>query len=569
MSTGAAYLESGETIVLTADRVSIDSVTSDAMLTTRRLILIDSSTSRFEPRATPLALVRTVRSGRAATGEPAIILTLAGEGETGGTQMSILFLQEPLENRSTDRDLWLKTFIELSVSSRKSSTPLHAPPAVHQPGMQPSVRRWVAPDITRPRSENFPEKPRSPPPEIHEDASFCHSQEEPQPEPSAEPAREPAAGPVPEDTAPPAVPDRVPADDARGVETPPAVPDDRGALSRSIAAATRSLIAAKAREELAHHPPRPAVIRRTSAIPDLRMEEPGPAGRRENWENVAGDAGVSQVPAETPRGEPPVSPRETAGPEEPPGEDEAPVFEETAPGREDAVPLTPPDTGEPAGETPPLHAAQGATPPASRSPPAADTTPPQQKVAGKTVPKGERNSLVPAVVVMVSLLLVAAGFVYLSGQDSRAGTPPVITIPTPLMTPPMTVDTPPPPATTTAVPVPEQGVWVRIRSDVYYSGQAGTMGHLQPVSGPGEKYVRVLYPARPVRVFVQKQDNTGAALTAEILRNGEVIASRSITAPMGTIELLVDPATGQPPGLPTVTPVPEGTRSGSGQLEYF
>jgi len=89
------------------------------------------------------------------------------------------------------------------------------------------------------------------------------------------------------------------------------------------------------------------------------------------------------------------------------------------------------------------------------------------------------------------------------------------------------------------------------------------------VSGTGERFVRVLHDTRPVRVSVQKQDNSGAVLTADIFRDGKIIASRSITAPMGTVELLIDPVTGLPPGMPVASPSPADTPAGSGQLEYF
>ena len=57
-----------------------------------------------------------------------------------------------------------------------------------------------------------------------------------------------------------------------------------------------------------------------------------------------------------------------------------------------------------------------------------------------------------------------------------------------------------------------------------------------------------------VSATVQKQDNSGSALTVGIYNNGILLASRSVTAPMGEIVLLIDPETGNPPGLaPTIS----------------
>ncbi|HII98060.1 MAG TPA: hypothetical protein HA272_02050, partial [Methanoregula sp.] len=154
------YLMSGESIVLTTDRVSLDRVIWEAMLTTRQLILTDSENARYAPRVISLAGVSTVRSGKAATGEPVIILTHQQPDEDAPETSILTFMQEPLESRKHDRDNWVKKLIELSVSSRAEHISTETAPAGS--GMRPSVRRWVAPDISRPRPENFPapEPPR-------------------------------------------------------------------------------------------------------------------------------------------------------------------------------------------------------------------------------------------------------------------------------------------------------------------------------------------------------------------------------------------------------------------------
>jgi hypothetical protein len=114
-----------------------------------------------------------------------------------------------------------------------------------------------------------------------------------------------------------------------------------------------------------------------------------------------------------------------------------------------------------------------------------------------------------------------------------------------------------------------EGVWVRISSEADYAGQAGPAGYLQPLTGPGTKNLQIQDLTRPVQVIVHKLDNTGRPLSVAILRNGETITSRSVTAPMGEIELLIDPLTGNPPGFVPETPVANATRVGGSRLEYY
>jgi hypothetical protein len=99
-----------------------------------------------------------------------------------------------------------------------------------------------------------------------------------------------------------------------------------------------------------------------------------------------------------------------------------------------------------------------------------------------------------------------------------------------------------------------------VNSTAQYFGAAGNAGAMQPVSGTGDNFYQVPRSDRPVQVAVQKQDNSGAPLEVGIYRNGTLISSRSVTMPMGTVSLLVDPVTGRPPGLrANDTPVPAST----------
>jgi hypothetical protein len=72
---------------------------------------------------------------------------------------------------------------------------------------------------------------------------------------------------------------------------------------------------------------------------------------------------------------------------------------------------------------------------------------------------------------------------------------------------------------------------------------------MRQVAGSGDSIHPIFWSDRPVLVQVRKKDNTGAALTVMVYRNSTVIATRSVTSPMGTVEILIDPRTALAPGL--------------------
>ncbi len=594
---GGPYLESGESIVLTTDRVSIDAVMYQAMLTTRRLILIDSRNIRFEPQIVSLPAIQTVGSGKAATGEPVIILTLQEQGYPQKETRILIFSQEPAENRKPDRDLWLKTFIELSVSSRESKTEREVPASEERTGIRPTIRRWVAPEIIRPRTDNFPVKEPAPEIVIGVDvpepvtvaevapAIAPNTGEEKQEEYAGQgslvratrTAVQSLAEPEPEtpvsllapehDTPEPVV-----------ISSPPAEPvfnetDTTSTLSVSILAAVKSLTAGKPQEQPG--PDQPAAggpapddypeipyespVRFTSRLPD----NPDPHPALETTESPVshpsggemGSAGIMPVYEEPTAGIrstsqlPEIPPRHTQEEPEPPSTPLAtdPVGPEVTP--EPATEISSSEEGLPAQEE---ESGKSPDPTETRVVPPALQPNPQKGPA----PGGYPLLLTSGII--LCLLLVIAGVLLLSGIQPRDSGQDLI-IPTPVMTPAMVLT---PSSTPTSVPV--NGTWVRIVSPGYFIGQLGNPGSLQQVSGSGERWFKVRESTGLVKVSVEKQDYSGDALRVEIYSGGRVITSRLTSAPQGTVDLLIDPATGGAPGI-IETPAPTGSRS---PLEY-
>jgi hypothetical protein len=167
---------------------------------------------------------------------------------------------------------------------------------------------------------------------------------------------------------------------------------------------------------------------------------------------------------------------------------------------------------------------------------------------------------------------VAAGAVLLFSQGpAQTGIP---VTPTPGFVP-VTTAVPESGLAATPVPslsatlVPEEGVWVRVNSTAYYTGQVGNPELLQQVSGTGDHFYKVLRSNRTVQASVQKQDNSGALLSVEIYRDGTLIGARSVTSPMGTVDLLLNPVTARPPGLTANDTLPENAATPVGRIENY
>ncbi|MDP2796625.1 MAG: hypothetical protein Q8N94_03850 [Methanoregula sp.] len=97
--------------------------------------------------------------------------------------------------------------------------------------------------------------------------------------------------------------------------------------------------------------------------------------------------------------------------------------------------------------------------------------------------------------------------------------------------------------------VPADGVWVRIEYPGTFIGEVGNTELMHPVSGSGVQIYKMLWSNRVVQASAQKQENSGDTLLIEVYNNGTLIKRSSTRAPMGSVNILIDPITGQPPGI--------------------
>ncbi len=601
---GSPYLKSGETIVLTTNRVSADTVLYDVMLTTERVFLIDNRNERFEPRIIPLATILSVQGGKTPAHDPAIVLQFrTSESGVAREPLNLVFSQNPNENRKPERDEWVITLIRLSVAWQERAI-LHetpaAPAVIKKDGLHPTARHGVAPEKVLPLSEVVERRMVAAPVTVIPE-QVAGSGEIPVRE-AFLPARAviPTPEQLPAESASEILPDRgttmaEPAPTTRVVipqiieellpvktrVNPPGEQEravlaeqDHESWSQSFRSTVRSLAVPEVSSDQDLQIPEP-VSAEPVPIADTAMEAastvPPPAGTAP--EEITG---MITVP-DTGAGDPETmeqAPATGPVPEPAPERDEAGLQGITEPQVTGTVPestaegslvLPSLEEGDREGKPEPAESRQIRHP----LPPAHEIRP-------------IRTMLAYAVILLLLIALAAAAVLFLLPPathipDTMAA-PVLPALPVPTAPPETMLPVPVLPATTRiaqtvpSVPgsmVPQTDVWVRVNSTAYYFGSAGNPEFMQPVSGRGDNYYRVIRSDRPVQVSVQKQDNSGAVLTVGIYRNGTLISTRSVTSPMGTVDLLIDPLTALAPGLSRNDLYPEQKTTTAGVLENY
>ena len=561
----APYLNRGETIILTTHRVSVGSVEYDALLTTGRLILMDRHYTRFEPKMILFPAIVTVKAGKGPAGEPAIILTLNAQSDlTGSEQLNIIFLQEPGENRRSEREQWVRQLIGLVISAREQV--IQEPASVTREktaGMNPSVRRWVAPEPPLPHTSLEQPAPPVPEPVVIAEGPdpmeffletrnatdrkvLMETEVEPPQEIMSEPVIPDEVSQEPEPESPPIpwpviVPVTVPMTEAADPvpvwlpeKEEPIISDSHAAESLTSDAFSR--IVASVAESL--H------VKLEESPPVILQKEPVVAEVPEPVPTVVED----QLPLEVPVTLPAVAPEE-------------PVISEP---ESEPVPVTP---AEPA--TSPAPAAPGTrrelpgtyTPkiPVTFTRHTTGSTGEDGTQAGS---QGSRKILVIAGILVILVLVILGSVMLFSHPPISQNNPPLTTI-TPDITAVPTID----PASAAASTA---GIQVRVDYPGQFSGTAGNPGYLHPVSGTGPRIFPIRMLTNNVQATIQKQDNSGDVMTVGIYNNNTLLTQKTITAPMGEIDILIDVTTELPPGLEGTTPS-QGSAGllGNGSLIYY
>jgi hypothetical protein len=579
------YLKSGESIILTTDRVLIDDIEYDLILTSQRLALVDSDHTSDQPQVVPFATILSVKGGTTPAREPFITLAVIDPvGLEDSKTIDLIFSQQPYEDRAAECDLWVQKLIENIVSVRQepAAAALQQVPSKSR-GMDPTIRRFGAPEVPLPHSQ-VAGGSRRPSEEL---LSAIQRTEWDTPDESVEtPA--PDSQNNPEDDVQPAL------DDETGPVAPAPIGKGDEPATSPVPEEPVDRVNAESPQKNADGD-RPIVSAEEDSAVPVQEEEPVspavPATPLDELVPKETDAEPASSTDEGLDGKEPVLPVNTAGFREPaknpgmPGlvlpelllhlknlpEPEIPDLEE----RDDTSAGTPAGltvNGE-KGETAPDHQDDSGTPetgtgiqtglpetvvfpvlsaassgdvpetPKKITPPAVKSPAPQHPVPqpGKIPVR-----MMAAIIIVLLVIIGGAVVMYLVPAGMNGGSD------HPVVTP---VNQTPAPVTTTTAPVmvPADGVWVKVTYNGTFLGTYGNPGSLTEVRGTGEQFYPIKNSNDLVQASFTKQDYYGNVLTVGVYNNGTRVRQFTTSAPKGTISILVDPKTGNAPYVPVTT----------------
>jgi hypothetical protein len=108
---GIPYLNSDESIILSTHNILVDAEVSEAILTNRRLLIVNTNSTLSRHREISFAAIETVTIMESGSGDPA--LSLAVLKKSGGTNpMHLVFTQHPRSPRIGERDEWAQRIKE-------------------------------------------------------------------------------------------------------------------------------------------------------------------------------------------------------------------------------------------------------------------------------------------------------------------------------------------------------------------------------------------------------------------------------------------------------------------------
>jgi len=528
---GSAYLNSGESIILTTHRVSVDAAEYDIMLTNRRIILIDSRYTSFEPRSIALSEIISVKTGITAKGEPVISVTGNDTEILSRDQpLDLVFTQQLSEQRKPECDTWLRQIMEQVIACRQDtrSTQTINPPIEQEPESRPRGATPRGIEMVLPRTSRIDTAPKRPKIILSPD----------QPEFPVAPV-EGSEKPVQDE------------ETAIEIPSPDPVRQIRWPVLK-ISEESHGVNPQDSEEPGSEYPDLTEYITddQRSAPPDTNLETPVPPA-------------VPDLDTNVPSYSFPAYPGEAKTDTGAILTEHADITEPSQ--RASDLPVVPPVfhagshqdeavTGAPDQDVRPGH-------PDKKSKPS----------SGHSLGKWGNLAIITAIIIFVIIILAVTGGVFSTPHDSPVQ-PVITTLPT--TTPIPAITTTAAPLQTTPTPaiitIPPEGTWVRISYAGYYIGNVGNPGSLQTVSGTGDQFYHIRETGSIVQASVQKQENSGDVLTVGIYKNGNLITNQSVRTPKGMVSLLIDTVTGLPPGLdPTQTSPSIVIRSTDNRISYL
>ncbi len=108
---GIPYLNSDESIILSTHNVLVDAAVSEMILTTGRLLIVDSDSTVSSHKEIPFAAIETVTTMESGSADPAISLAIFTRDQ-GTRPMQLVFSQQPRAQRTSERDEWAQKIKE-------------------------------------------------------------------------------------------------------------------------------------------------------------------------------------------------------------------------------------------------------------------------------------------------------------------------------------------------------------------------------------------------------------------------------------------------------------------------
>lgn len=490
-------LHGDEQILMRTQGVHVKSISFEAILTNKRIILVDRIKNILPPKEIPLATVQSVESGENAIRD--LVITLGVITKTGGTrQMVLTFSREGGGNRIKERDEWVRQIrSHLTPSFEQVIRKVIPGMETSQPGQNkipqqaygnvgsPSIKKIVE---NPPESWQAPVPAPTPAPDgilgtyctkcgtkLPEGSGFCNKCGTRIVRPGEQP-QVPVSAPVPSTPIPPVTKGRPIDYDIQSVEP---------LIERSSVNIPR--------EPLRTRSPAPSVAQSPDPSAPVAPQQPSPAA----------------VPPATPPAKKRFMPRLFSPKDLPP------------------TPLVP-----------------------SSMPTAA---PPRPKK-----PANKKKILLAAGIIVIILIAVVAVVVVLpkmgtmfqssgNGSATAGVTATSAAITTTKST--SSTNTSVVGATLTPVSIPQTGVDVYVNYIGGWKGTYGTSGNLQTKTNSGERIMEVENATGTVTASFWKLDSSSHEISVSIYKDGKVLTSGASTAPNGKVTLSVDTTSGvvQPP----------------------
>ena len=522
---GFPELNSDESVILQAHNIKVKSVVFEAVLTNKRLFLVDGKKGLIPTQEILISSIKTIDGGENAIRDPILTFSIFTHGGSA-RQMILTFPREASGERRRERDDWLKALL-VQIDSPENfpvtpdttafdQQPSHdqgiTPPSYQGSFVASSQKKKL--EISRPRRniiESVPTIPRPVETTSLPVGSFCSR-----------------CG------------NRV---------SPESVFCNRCGTAMAGAAEGPAAVPQAAISTTPNEAP--------SVVPQVQVSTPPVFGQGGERKERTLEEVIHSI--------------------EPLIEDSKPRSSEPAPIVPRHYPAPPPLAETPAVESPATDAqpAESATPSLSGEP-VPDGTPSSASLS--PLSPSRKPKLVTIAALALVCLVVIGAIVFFS---NAWGTPPQTAVITPAVTPVPTVPVQTPSPVQTATPkvtpslvstpppqpvvnIPKNGVWLRAIYAGKYSGSYGTPGNQYPVGeqNTGDQLFMIPTINGPVVASLQKMDGSSDILTIEVYKNGELAKRMTTSAPKGIIDLQVD-LKPVPTPLPSQTEIPTITPEGT------